>query len=109
MSDPATRPLYKILEGVHRCVAAHLAGQATITARVDVKGSLGPPVPVPLDDIYSPKPVIDRWDHDKDFHVLLNLMADDEGRASIPAVELVAIPRRVAKYLTPVARVTVTG
>lgn len=100
-------PPYRILEGVHRCVAAHRVGLTEIRARIDTGGRLGAVVLVPLEVVYSPKREIGRWDRRRDFLVLVGLFADEATRDAIDPVELTEVPARVAKYLTPVADVIV--
>lgn len=99
--------LYKILSGVHRCVAAAKAGLTEIRAQVDVGGALGPVGPLPLADLYSPKPAIGRWDRGRDFLELVRLIADETWRDALDPVQVAAIPDRLAKYLTRVPDVVV--
>lgn len=100
-------PLYRILAGVHRCVAAHAAGLVEVRAQVDRGGALGPVELVSLADLYSPKPAIGRWDRGRDFAVLIGIMADPVLRDALaPVVVSIASPRAV-KYLTPLAAVVV--
>lgn len=100
--------LFRVLEGVHRCVAARRAGLSSIRARVDVQGCLGPVVEVALADVFTAKTEIGRWDRHRDFLGLVALMQDEEKRAAIPPVELVEVSATVARYLTPVSVVVVT-
>jgi hypothetical protein len=62
MDSPSpTDILYRIWEGVHRCVAAREAGLAGIYAAImDNDGRILRSELVPLDRIYSPKSSIDR-------------------------------------------------
>lgn len=100
--------LFRIIEGVHRCVAAHRAGCSEIRARIDTGGSLGPVQWIRLDYLYSPKAVIGRWDRGRDFEVLVRIMSDPVQRDTIPPVILTALPATRAKYLKHVAGVTVS-
>jgi hypothetical protein len=98
---------YKVLEGVHRCVAARLAGLTEIQARIDSDGNLGPAVFIPLGQIYSTKREIGRWDRRRDLMDLVRMFADETIRGAVPAVELSVVPDWVSKYLTPIAGVIV--
>jgi hypothetical protein len=98
---------YKVLDGVHRCVAARLAGLMGIQARIDTDGNLGPAVLIPLGQIYSTKREIGRWDRRRDLMDLVRMFADKTMSDNIPAVELLAVPDWVTKYLTPIADVIV--
>ena len=104
MSDES---LYRILDGVHRCVAAHKVGRTQISAVVDTDGSLGPEIMVPLERIYSPKTEIRRFDRNRDFEELLDIMRDDDRREMMTPVVLVRLSPRRTKYWTPVASVAV--
>lgn len=99
--------LYRILEGVHRCVAAREAGLTEVRARIDRGGGLGLPEMVELSALFSPKSEIGRWDRGRDFHVLIGMIGDPTVRPTIPPVELTPVAARVAKYLTPIADVVV--
>lgn len=101
-------PPYKVLEGVHRCVAARKAGLKEIPARIDTGGRPGPATLVPLDQVFTTKREIGRWDRRRDFLVLVQLYADEATRDAIPPVELKQVSDRVANRLTRVADVVVT-
>lgn len=49
---------YRILDGVHRCVATFRAGETHVRARIDRGGALGPEQLLPLDELYSGKTAI---------------------------------------------------
>jgi hypothetical protein len=101
-------PVYKVMGGVHRCVAARLAGLTEIRAQIDdADGNLGPVVPIPLSELYSPKAEIGRWDRGRDLYDLVRLFADPATRETVPAVELLEVSDWLAKYLTRVADVVV--
>lgn len=56
----ASAETYELLDGVRRAKAAQTVGQATIPARIDDgSGALGPVVMIPIDNLRSPKDVID--------------------------------------------------
>jgi hypothetical protein len=99
--------LYRIVQGVHRCVAAHQAGRTEIRARIDRGGILGPIELVPLSNVYSPKPAIGRWDRGRDFLVLVHLMANPMYRDTMEPVILNPVSPKIAGYLTRVADVVV--
>ena len=87
--------LYKILSGVHRCVAASKAGLADIRAQLDDGGGkLGPVTSIPLADLYSPKPAIGRWDRGRDFLDLVMLFADETSRETFDPVEVIEMSVR---------------
>jgi hypothetical protein len=96
---------YRIMSGVHRCVAAREAGQTEVRAVVDRGSGLGPVEMIPLADLFSPKPAIGRWDRNRDFMVLVGMTTDPVQRDALPPVELVAASPRGVKYLTPLAGV----
>lgn len=100
-------PQYKVMSGVHRCVAAHQAGLTEIRARVDVDEKLGPVVLIALEFMYTTKREIGRWDRRRDFLELVKPFADESTRDTIPEVELMEVPDGVTKYLTKVADVVV--
>jgi len=102
-----SEPIYKILAGVHRCVAARLAGLTEIKACIDDGGNLGPEVLIRLDAIVSVKSEIGRFDRNRDFHELLRIMANDVERERLEAIELMQISERHAKYFIRVADVRV--
>jgi hypothetical protein len=97
--------LYRIMSGVHRCVAAREAGLTEIRAVVDRGGGLGPVELVPLAELHSPKPAIGRWDRGRDFMVLVGMMSDPAQRDALPPVELLVASPRGVKYLTPLTDV----
>jgi hypothetical protein len=99
--------LYRIVQGVHRCVAARLVGLVEVQAQIDRGGLLGPVVAVPLDAVYSPKSSIRRWDRGRDFNVLLQMMADETRRRVLWPVVLAVLPTHRAKYITRIADVVV--
>jgi hypothetical protein len=98
---------YRIMDGVHRCVAALRAGETHVRARVDQGGSLGPEQLLPLDELYSGKPSIGRWDRGRDFVDLVNIMSDPVKRATLNPVVVSLVSDRVAGYLTPLVQVAV--
>jgi hypothetical protein len=99
--------LYRILEGVHRCVAAREAGLNGIRAQIDRQGILSPVEVIPLDSMYSPKREIGRWDRNRDFFVLVGIMQNEAQRESLDPVILSSISARTAGYFTRVANVVV--
>lgn len=99
--------IYKILNGVHRSVAAFQAGLSEIRSRVDRRGALDPPQLIRLDYLYSPKPEIGRSDRGRDFQVLVDIMKDDIARELLDPIEIAVIPVQIAKYFTPIAAVEV--
>lgn len=107
MSDPVLH--YRLLEGVHRCVAAHMTGQTEIAACIDFDGHLGEKRMVPLTAIFSSKTEIGWRDRGRDFQVLLDRMANEEERGQLAPVELIVISPRGAKYLTRIEDVIVQG
>lgn len=100
-------PCYRILDGVHRSVAAHKAGEAYVRARVDHGGALGPIELMSLDELYSDRQEIGRWDRGRDFLVLVSIVSDPIRRATLDPVIVAPVSDRVAAYLTAVPRVTV--
>jgi hypothetical protein len=98
---------YRILDGVHRCVAAHRAGETHVRARIDQGGSLGLEQLLPLDEMYSGKPDIGRWDRGRDLLDLVSIMSDPVKRATLDPVIVILVSDRVASYLTPLVQVIV--
>jgi hypothetical protein len=98
---------YRILSGVHRCVAAHRAGQSHIRAQIDRDGQLGPVELVALVELYSPKSEIGRWDRGRDFLKLVSIMADSEHREAMEPINVTAVSQRTARRLTRVIDVVV--
>jgi hypothetical protein len=97
--------LYRILSGVHRCVAAREAGLVEVRALVDRGDGIGSIELVLLSELYSPKPEIGRWDRKRDLSVLIGLMNDPVQREKLAPVELMPISPAMGKYLTPLAQV----
>jgi hypothetical protein len=104
-----SEPFYRLLDGVHRSVAAHLAGLSEIKGQVDIDGSgnLSEPFMIPLSEIYSPKTEIDRFDRRKDLLGLVQLMLNETDRERLPAVIVMVLPATRAKYFVRVADVVV--
>ena len=101
--------LFRIVSGVHRCVAAREAGLAGIFAEImDDDGFMLVGGLVALDCIYSPKPSIDRWDRNRDFLDLVAIMSSVAGRAKIETVTLTPIDFFRSTYLTSLMDVIVT-
>jgi hypothetical protein len=102
--------LYLIVQGVHRCVAARMVGLPAIFADVlDTDGRRVRSERVSLEQLYSPKAEIDRWDRGRDFQNLLNLMGSTTGRAGLEPVFLSELFPARLKYFTPVLDVVVKG
>ncbi|MBX9581332.1 MAG: hypothetical protein K2X87_13565 [Gemmataceae bacterium] len=110
MTPAAPEPVYRIVSGVHRGVAAREAGLTGILAEVmDDEGVVLRRELVPLSRLYSPKPGIDRWDRGRDFAVLVGLMGTVAGRAAVEAITVSPLAPRYLPYLTPLLDVVVTG
>jgi hypothetical protein len=59
-SPAASGDVYEILDGVRRAKAAQTVGRTTIPARIDDgSGALGPVIDLPIDQLRSPKDLID--------------------------------------------------
>ena len=76
-------------------------------AQIDRGGSLGAEQLLPLDELYSGKASIGRWDRRRDFLDLVRIMSDPVQRAALDPVIVTPVSNRVASYLTPVAQVIV--
>lgn len=98
---------YRILSGVHRCVAAFQAGATHIRAQVDRHGALGPVELLPLVELYSSKGAIGRWDRGRDFMKLIKFMSDPSHREAMEPVIVAAVSERNARRLTKVSQVVV--
>lgn len=99
---------YRIVDGVHRCVAARFAGITEIRAQVDDgNGVYGDVELVSLDVIYSSKAEIGLWDRGRDFFELVKLMSNERSRDLLPPIVLLEVSERYLKYLTLVEGVTV--
>lgn len=111
MADALTPDtMFKIMAGVHRCVAAREVGLKGIFAEIqDADGYLIGKKWVPLTDLYTTKASIDRWDRNWDFEDLKRSMGSPVGRASLPVVILEPVSQRIADLLVPLHRVTLTG
>lgn len=99
--------MYRILDGVHRCVAAQRIGLTEILAEIDVGGKRSVPLLIPLSQIFSGKFEISRFDRDRDFNRLLEIMANDIERLEIDAVVLVELQPRYSKYFVRLADVQI--
>ena len=98
---------YRIIEGVHRSVAAWLNGLGSIRAKIDRGGTLGETVLVELKELFATKTRISRWDRGRDFLVLVQLMATEEFRLAVNPIEICVLPEKRTKYFTPLADVAV--
>ncbi|MFO0935225.1 MAG: ParB/Srx family N-terminal domain-containing protein [Gemmataceae bacterium] len=99
---------YRLIDGIHRCVAARMAGLEEISAVVDRDGVLSGVVMIPLNELYSPKSSIGRWDRGRDFFDLVAVMADPLKRATMRPIIAEAVMPPAMKYLTPVSRVALS-
>ena len=100
--------IYKILDGVHRCVAAHRCGFATIFARIDRDGALSESLELPLADLVSSKSVIGRWDRGRDFQDLVEIVLDELTRSELLPIVVSEIDPISAKYFSSISLIDVT-
>src|SRR5688500_5160272 len=94
-------PLFLIMAGVRRAVAAREAGLTEFPAKVVVGGYAGPIFEVPLDSLYSPKDRVSR--SDPRYQRLEQAMIDPVQKPGIPEMELVPLRATRAKYFTRLA------
>ena len=97
--------LYKIGEGVHRSVAAREAGLDRILATIFQDGQPPRVQVVLLDQLYSPKAFIHRFDRNADIMVLVSLLSTPEGRSRMVAIGIEPLSGAGAKRLTPIRSV----
>jgi hypothetical protein len=62
---------------------------------------------IPLDEVFTGKPEIGRWDRRRDFYQLVLMMGDPAQRDALEPVIVERISDRAARRLTPIARVKV--
>ena len=105
MDDPGW--LYLIEQGVHRSVAAREVGLPGVLAEVRLGGELIGLRVVPLERLVSPKPVIGRYDRNRDFRQLVELVGSAAGRATLFPVFVSAVSAARAARFTPLLEVRI--
>ena len=95
-------PVYQIVEGVRRSVAAREVGLSTIAAAIQAAdGKLGPEFDVSLEALYSSKASVPRLDSSQRYLRIERAMADPLQRVKVPAIVVSVLPSRLTNLFTP--------
>jgi hypothetical protein len=102
MSDASATadPIYLIMAGVRRSVAARELGLTTFRAVVDVGGALGPVFEVPLASLYSTKDRISRSAENDRYLKVERAIADPLVRPLVPELIVTRLSEKRIKYFT---------